>query len=166
MEAIAQLINIPIFLSSLFGFLIFAWVLKKFLWKPVLNVIDERRESIESAFQEVDDAREEVKTLKTEYEQKLKEINAEAQAKLQEAVAKGQQVAAEIKAAAEESREVMTRKAQDDINREKDKVLAELRNAAIDLSFSISQRVMQDGLGKEQHDNLVKSFVDDLRELN
>ena len=166
MEAIGQLINIPIFVSSALGFLIFAWVLKKFLWGPILGVIDERRESIETAFQEVDDAREEVKTLKAEYEQKLKEINAEAQAKLQEAVAKGQQVAAEIKASAEESREAMTKKAHDDIHREKDKVLAELRNEAIDLSFSISQRVMQDGLGKEQHDNLVKSFVNDLRELN
>lgn len=161
-----DLIVIPILISSAVGFGIFAWVLKKFLWGPVLGVIDERRESIEAAFQEVDDAREDVKRLKLEYEQKLNEINAEAQAKLQDAVAKGQQVAAEIKAAAEESREAMTKKALADINREKDKVLAELRNAAIDLSFSISQRVMRDGLDKEQHDNLVKSFVDDLRELN
>lgn len=161
-----DLIVIPILISSAVGFGIFAWVLKKFLWGPVLGVIDERRESIESAFQEVDDAREDVKRLKLEYEQQLNEINAEAQSKLQEAVAKGQQVAAEIKAAAEESRDMMTKKAQADINREKDKVLAELRNAAIDLSFSISQRVMRDGLDKEQHDNLVKSFVDDLRELN
>ncbi len=161
-----DLINITMVVSSAIGFGILFLVLKKFLWGPVLGVIDERRESIEAAFQEVDDAREDVKRLKLEYEQKLNEINAEAQAKLQEAVAKGQQVAAEIKAAAEESREAMTKKAQADINREKEKVLAELRNAAIDLSFSISQRVMRDGLGKEQHDNLVKSFVDDLRELN
>lgn len=161
-----DLINVTMVISSAIGFGIFFWVLLKFLWKPTLNIIDERRESIEAAFQEVDDAREDVKRLQAEYGQKLKEINAEAQAKLQEAVEKGQQVAAEIREAAEESRDLMTKKAHDDINREKNKVLAELRNAAIDLSFSISQRVMRDGLDRGQHDQLVKSFVDDLRELN
>ena len=166
MEGIVQLLNLPILVSSLIGFIILWMVLKKFLWKAVLDVIDERRESIETAFQEVDDAREDVKRMKLEYEQKLTEINAEAQAKLQEAVAKGQQIAAEIKTSAEESREAMTKRAQADINREKDKVLAELRNAAIDLSFSISQRVMRDGLDKEHHDSLAQSFVDELRELN
>jgi len=164
-EAFAQLINLPVLLSSLIGFLVLYFVLRRFLWKPVLQVIDERRESIEAAFQEVDDARLEIEQLKQDYEQKLAGINAEAQAKLQEAVVRGQEVAAEIRQAAEESRLRLLEKTQEDITREKDKALAELRNAAIDLSFTITQRVLREGLDRDRHDRLVRAFIDDLKEV-
>jgi len=163
---ILNLINLPVLISSLIGFVILWWVLAKFLWKPVLNIIDERRESIEQAFQEVDDARDDVGKLKAEYEEHLTKINAEAQVKVQEAVEKGQQIAAEIRADAEAQREKLLAKTQEDIAREKDKALAEMRNAAIDLSFSISRRVMQEGLDRETHDRLVQGFIDEIKELN
>jgi F-type H+-transporting ATPase subunit b len=160
-----ELINFPILISSAIGFGIMFWVLAKFLWKPVLGVIDERRESIEAAFQEVDDAREDVARLQAEYEAKLSEISAEAQAKVHAAVERGEKVAAEIRAQAEENREALLHKAHAEIEREKDKALAELRNTAIDLSFEISSRVLKDGLDRQQHDNLVQSFIGELKEL-
>lgn len=166
MEAFATLVNLPELIASAIGFLIFAWVLVRFLWKPVLNVIDERRSSIEQAFQEVDDARAEVEKLKVEYEEHLARISSEAQERLQEAVEKGQQIAAELRADAESQRERIIARTHEDIAREKDKALAELRNAAIDLSFTISRRVMQEGLDRETHDRLVRGFIDELKELN
>ena len=85
-----DLINLPVLISSLLGFLILFFVLRKFLFPPVLKMIDEGRESIEAAFQEVDNARAEVARLKTEYEGNLARISAEAQAKLQEAMAQAE----------------------------------------------------------------------------
>ena len=41
-----------------------------------------------------------------------------------------------------------------------------MRNAAIDLSFTISRRVMQEGLDRETHDRLVQGFIDEIKELN
>jgi F-type H+-transporting ATPase subunit b len=166
LEAIANLISLAVLISSAVGFTILYLVLKKLLWKPVLGIIDERRESIEAAFQEVDDARADIERMKVEYEQRLAGINAEAQAKLQEAVERGQQVAAEIRQAAEEARDKILAKSQEDIAREKDKALAELRNAAIDLSFTISERVMREDLDRERHDRMVRSFIDELKGLN
>jgi F-type H+-transporting ATPase subunit b len=163
---VLSLINLPLLLSSLIGFLVLFFVLKKFLWKPVLDVIDERRASIEQAFQEVDDARADVAKMKADYEAQLGRINAEAQARLQEAVERGQQVAAEIRAAAEDSREKLLQRTQDDIAREKDKALAEIRNTAIDLSFTIARRVMREGLERDEHDRLVAGFIDELKGLN
>jgi F-type H+-transporting ATPase subunit b len=104
--------------------------------------------------------------MKTEYEAKLAEINTEAQEKLQEAIEKGQQVAAEIRQNAEDAREKLLDKTTEDITREKDKAMAELRNAAIDLSFTISRRVMKEDLDRDRHDRLVRSFIDELKELN
>ena len=166
MGAFLSQINLPLLVSSLIGFLFFAWVLTKFLWKPVLGAIDERRDSIEQAFAEVDQARAEVARMKSDYEAQLQGIAATSQAKLQEAVERGQQLAAEIRATAEEQREKLLARTQEDIAREKDKALAELRSEAVNLSFEIAQRVLREGLDKAQHDRLVQRFVDDLKRVN
>ena len=165
MEAVSQLINLPLLLSSAIGFGIMFWVLHKFLWKPVLGIIDERRASIEAAFAEVDQARADVAQLKDDYEAKLKQINAEAQAKLQEAIDRGNQAAAELRAAAEENREKLLLKTQEDIAREREKAIAELRNQAVELSFAIAQKVTREGLDRTRHDQLVATFIDELKEL-
>jgi F-type H+-transporting ATPase subunit b len=164
-EAFSELLSLPVVISSLAGFLVLFFFLRKFLWRAVLNVIDERRASIEQAFAEVDQARDDVARMKADYEAQLSRISDEAQAKLQEAVAQGQQVAADIRAAAEEVRERMIQKAQEDIGREKEKALAEIRNAAVDLSFAISERVLRQSLDRPAHDQLVSSFIDELKAI-
>ncbi|MCB1188518.1 F0F1 ATP synthase subunit B [bacterium] len=161
-----DLANLPVIVASLVGFLILMAVLKKPLWTAVPQVIDSRRKSIEDAFDEIDRARTELAKQQAEYEKRMADINAEAQAKMQEALDKGQAAAAEIKAHAEEAREKLLARTQEDIQREKEKALAELNNAAIDLSFRIAQRVMKEDLDKDRHDRLVSSFISDMRELN
>jgi F-type H+-transporting ATPase subunit b len=163
---LGDLINFPLLISSLLGFLFFAWVLTKFLWKPILGVIDERRDSIEQAFREVDEARADVARMKSDYEAQMQSIAATSQAKVQEAVETGQRLAAEIRTAAEDQREKLLRKTQEDVQREKDKALAELREQAVGLSFEIAQRVLREGLDQAQHDRLVQRFVDDLKRVN
>jgi F-type H+-transporting ATPase subunit b len=165
-EAIAQLISLPLVISSAIGIIIFFLVLKRFMWKPVLDVIDERRASIEAAFQEVDDARADVERLKQEYQAHLEQINAEAHAKLQDAIAKGQEIALQLRNDAEAQREKLLARTQEDILREKDKALAELRNQAIELSYEIARRVTKQQLDRGKHDLLVASFIDELKELN
>jgi F-type H+-transporting ATPase subunit b len=161
-----DLINIPSLLSSLAGFLILWFVLKKFAFGPVLQIIDDRRDSIEAAFKEVDDARAEVSAMKSEYEQSMARINAEAQAKLQEALDQGKALSEQLRAEAEAQREKLLAKTHEDIQREKDKALAELRNEAIDLSFALATKALQGGLDKSVHDKLVADFVRDIKELN
>jgi len=163
---LGDLINLPLLISSLLGFLFFAWVLKKFLWGPVLGVIDERRDSIEQAFREVDQAKADVAQMKSDYEAQIASIAAASQARVQEAVETGQRLAAEIRTAAEDQREKLLRKTQEDIQREKEKALAQLREQAVGLSFEIAQRVLREGLDQAQHDRLVQRFVDDLKRVN
>ena len=161
-----ELINLPLLLCSFIGFVVLLWVLGKFLWGPVIGAIDERRDSIEQAFREVDTARDDVARMKSEYEAHLAQINAEAQAKMQDALERGKQMAEQIRADAEEQREKLLAKTGEDIQREKEKALAELRETAVNLSFDISSRVLRDGLDRGQHDKLVAGFIDDLKRLN
>jgi F-type H+-transporting ATPase subunit b len=163
---LAELINLPVLLSSLVGFLVLLWVMVKFMWGPVIAAIDERRDSIEQAFAEVDKAKAEVARMKTDYEAHLAQIQAEAQAKIQEALDRGKELGEQVKRDAEEQREKLLAKTREDIVIEKQKALAELREAAVGLSFDISERVLKGGLDRSQHDKLVAGFVDELKRLN
>lgn len=162
----AELINVPVLFSSAIGFLILFLVLKKFAFSPVIQIIDDRRASIEAAFQEVDDARAEVARMKAEYESNMTRINAEAQAKMQEALDQGKALSEQLRAEAEAQREKLLARTHEDIQREKDKALAELRNEAIDISFALATKALQGGLDKAVHDKLVSDFVKDIKELN
>ncbi|MCC7477144.1 F0F1 ATP synthase subunit B [bacterium] len=166
MGEILKLINFPLLISSAIGFIVLWLVLKKTLFGAVLNVVDERRDSIEQAFREVDEARQDVARMKADYEAHLAQIQAEAQSKLQESLDRGKQMAEQIRIEAEQQREKLLAKTQEDIQREKEKAVAELREAAVSLSFDISNRVLKDGLDRGQHDKLVAGFIDDLKRLN
>jgi F-type H+-transporting ATPase subunit b len=161
-----EMLDWKILVSSAIGFLILLFVLKRFLFGPVLGVIDERRTSIEAAFQEVDDARTQVAAMRAELEARLAQINSESQARMQEAVDRGQQIANEIRQASEEQREKLLQRTQEDIERETAKALAELRNAAVDISYDMTRRVLRDNVDKAAHEKLVAGFVDDLKRLN
>jgi F-type H+-transporting ATPase subunit b len=162
----ADLINVPVLISSALGFAVLWWVTSKFLFPPVLKTIDDRRASIEAAFAEVDQAKADVARMKEEYESNLARINAEAQAKLQEALNQGKALADQLKAEAEAQREKLLAKTAEDIQREKEKAVADLRNQAIDISFALANKALQGGLDKGVHDKLVADFVKDLKELN
>ncbi len=61
-------------LTHAVGFIIFFWVMKKFAWGPLLNLLDERRQKIADSFKEIDDKGAATDKLKGEYEDKLKNI--------------------------------------------------------------------------------------------
>ena len=87
-------------LTHAVGFLIALWVLKKFAWKPLLSLMEERRNKIVEEFNEIDNEKAKVAELTAEYEAKLRDIESERRAKLVEAVDEGKKLAAEIKAKA------------------------------------------------------------------
>ncbi|MBE9486855.1 MAG: ATPase, partial [Chloroflexi bacterium] len=67
------------FLLEIINFLVLVWILKRFLYKPVLDVIARRRTGIEDRLAETQRLHDEADTLKTEYENRLADWNQERQ---------------------------------------------------------------------------------------
>ena len=61
------------FLLQIFNFLVLVWLLKRFLYRPVLDVIARRREGIEKALNDAREAEARAETLRQDYERKLAE---------------------------------------------------------------------------------------------
>lgn len=137
-------------------------VLRRYAWKPILNLLDERREKIEKEFDSIDRGHEENARIRAGYEQQLRTIDQQARAKLQEAVGEGQQVAGEIKEAArKEARELIDR-ARDEIDREKDKAEVALKEDMVEMALGAAEKVIRSRLDEPTHRRLVAEAIDEM----
>lgn len=67
------------FFLEILNFLVLVWILKRFLYKPVLDVIARRRNEIDQRLNEAKHLHEEAQTLKSQYENRLADWEHERQ---------------------------------------------------------------------------------------
>jgi F-type H+-transporting ATPase subunit b len=140
-------------------------VLRRFAWKPILSLLDERRAKIAGEFETIERERTDVARVRTDYETQLKTIDTQARAKLQEAVGEGQKVAAEIKESARlESRELITR-AREEIDREKDKAEVALKEDMVDMAMAAAEKVIRSKLDDATHRRLIAETIEELTKV-
>jgi len=118
-------------------FVLLIFLLRKFAWKPILNAVNEREESIEGALKAAEKARQEMKSLQADNEAVLREAREERERILKEARDMKNKMITEAKAAAatEADKAIVSAKAA--IEAEKTAAIAELKNQALNLSLCV-----------------------------
>ena len=79
-------------LAQVLSFFLLLFLLRRFAWKKILGLLDQRKEKISSALSEIENTKLEVARLKSDYESKLSTITAAAQAKIDEAIQEGREI--------------------------------------------------------------------------
>ncbi len=148
--------------TQILGFILVLWIMKRFAWKPLLRVLQERSDRVESDLNEAEKQRLDMEKLRRQYEEKLRDIDAEARARLQEAVRNAQRIAAEIKEDARGDVKEMLGRARDEIERDRAKALVQLRNEVVDIAIKASGKVLRESLDTARHRKLVAEFIKDL----
>jgi len=149
-------------ITQIIGFLIALWILKKFAWKPILRVLEERKERIKSEFGKIEEDHQKAQSLLGQYQEKLKEIDAEARVRIQEAVNEGRKIAGEIKQQAQaEAKEVLT-KAQAEIGRELGKAKVQLKNDIVNMTLSATEKIIGEKLDEKKDRKLIADFIEEL----
>lgn len=156
------LIDIPQVVTQIIGFLLLVFLLRKFAWGPVLNMLDARRENIAGQFRDAERAKGEADQLRARYEQELKSIDAQARQKIQEAVTEGQRVASEIRANAQQEAQRRVERAEDEIAREREKAKELVKQEIIHLSMRTAEKILRQKLDEPTQRQLVGEFVDEV----
>ena len=141
------------------AFLIVFFVLKKFAWKPILESLKEREESIESALQAAEDAKKEMASLKAKNEELLKEAREERDALLADARKIKEQILNEAREKANKEAGIIIENAREQINSEKQAALIELKNVIATYSIEIAEKVLQAELSDKKKQ---QAYVDKL----
>lgn len=147
--------------SQIIAFLIMLWVMKRFAWKPLLGVMEQRREKIQAEFDFINDQKNEVKKLVDEYHKKLEDVEAQGKVIIQKAISEGRDLAKDIQKEAHENAEAVMKKTQEEMNIQLAKAKVQLKTELIDLIIGVSQKVIKEDLDNDKQKKLVSAFIDE-----
>jgi F-type H+-transporting ATPase subunit b len=149
----------PIFLlSQIINFLVLAFLLQRFAYKPILNVLDKRREEVEKGLEDARLAAEARANAESERQQVLDQARAEAQGVVAEATQRGEDQAAKIVAAAQEQAQAIMDEARSEAQAERERLLGEMRGQIAALSIAAANRLVGEALDEERQRQLVNEF--------
>lgn len=137
-------------------------VMKKFLWGPVLKIIEDRQQEIDSMYTQADSAQAEAKALQAEYQQKLSVAAETSERMVKEAVSRGQSREEEIIRQANREAAAIMDKASADIALEKKKAINEAKDEISVIAMAIAGKVVGRTLTDADQAQLVDSFIDEL----
>ena len=132
----------------LISFFVLLLILRKFAWKPILNSIKKREESISNALNSAKEAEKKLSALKSENEALLAEAKKERDAILKEAREAKEKIINEAKQTAQEEAARLTASARENINNEKMKAITELRNQVATLSIEIAEKILKEKMSE------------------
>lgn len=156
MEALG--LNLGYLLVQIFNFAIIFVVLRAWVYKPVLNLLDQRRETIAQGLEDARVASEARENAEKEAEQIKAEAQAEASNIVREASERAEQQGREIIAEAEEEAARKREQAAADAERERDRILGELRGQVAALAMSAAQKLIGDSLNEQRQHVLIDEF--------
>lgn len=147
-------------LTHALGFLIALWILKKYAWGPLLNMLDERRQKIEGEFQKIEDEKAEADKLKAEYENKLKNIEAERRQKISEGVNEANKMASDIKIGAQEEARNMINRTNEQLVRDVTAAKIQLKEDMISITIGAAEKILLEKLDEAKERELIGKFID------
>jgi F-type H+-transporting ATPase subunit b len=137
-------------------------LLGKFAWRPILDSLRIREESIEEALRAADEAREEMSKLQSDNEKLLAAAREEREVLLKDASKIASQLKEEAKDDAKKITAKMMHDARQGIESEKEDALKEVRNLVAELSVEIAEKLIRKSLGDEKSQKaLVDEFLND-----
>ncbi|WP_305909486.1 hypothetical protein Q9L42_005205 [Methylomarinum sp. Ch1-1] len=121
--------------AQIVNFLILVWLLKKLLFRPLMNVMERRELGINGRLQQAHRQMDEAQALKQQYQQHLQQLQEERDAKM-----------AEARQQAEDEKTELLRRLGDDMQRKKMQFEAEMQRQQQELGESIRQMLSEKAL--------------------
>jgi F-type H+-transporting ATPase subunit b len=146
----------------IFGIVLF--ILRKFAWKPILNALKDREESIANALNSAEEAKKQVAGLKAENENILAEARREKGLILKEAKEIKDKIIAEAKEKAIMETQKAVETARIQIQNEKNNAINDIKKQVAELSVMIAEKVIKKELSnKAEQEKLMNGLIDEIK---
>jgi F-type H+-transporting ATPase subunit b len=150
---------------TLIAFLVLLALLGKFAFKPIAEALDRRGETIKKSIEEAEKQRTEAKELMEDYQKQIAEARNEAGKLIDEARVLGEKVRKEVVDKANTEASAVVQRAQEEIERQKEKGVQELKDTVANLSVQIASRVLEKEVNEATHRQLIDNLIRDLGKI-
>jgi F-type H+-transporting ATPase subunit b len=127
---------------QLVNFAILVWLLQRFLYRPVLRVIDARRQAADTRYTEAQRTAETARQQLAELETQKARVAADRAAALADAREQARQLVEARRAESERDAKALLDETRQTLVRERESLLAEARRTALDLAAGMARRVL------------------------
>ena len=154
------------FLAQIYNLMIQLVIFKKFLLKPIKQVIADRKAKADSEIADAQKLRTEAEAMKAEYEQNLQNARTEANqivATAQKtATARSEEIVGEARAQAA----ALKQKAEADIAQERKKAVNEVKDEIGGIAMEIASKVVEREISEKDHKDLIDEFIKNVGEAS
>ena len=158
-------LNFPSLIVFTVNFLILLGVLYMFAYKPLLRVLDRRANQIREGLEAADHAREEAASSQANMRSQLQEARIEGQRLIEQARQLAERYREEERSRAQQEGVAFLARAREDIQRERDAAVQEVRGHFADLAISAAERVIERSLDRNAHQELIDRVLQEGEEL-
>ncbi len=151
-------INWALLVAQLFNVIVLVWLLARFLYQPVLNMLNERTNRIQESLRDAEKVKEQLANAKRDYDAELARARQEAASILGQAQERAKTQEQEIIVQARQTADQIRADAREQSEREREQLLRELKGQMAELVTLTAARVLGEEL-KSNHDRLIEESL-------
>jgi F-type H+-transporting ATPase subunit b len=155
-----------LFIWTILTFLVLLTLLAKFAWRPLLQALESRQETIEKALDDAQQAKVELERLNQESSLIIAKARQEADAIITRSRGDGERLREELRQKARAEADGIVRSAERQIQAETARALQQIRHEAADLSVAIASKIIQRNITKEDNERLIDETLRQLGPAN
>ena len=148
-------ISLPGLIAQLVNFAILLLVLRLFLFKPIMKVMDERKRKIEEGLQASQAAAHAAESSQEESRRAMEQARAEGRELIGRAQETAARLGVELEAQARREADSIVERARAEIDRERQQAIQSLRAEFADLTVRAAERVVGQSLDRSAHQRLI-----------
>ena len=150
----------PSLIAYLLNFTILLIVLSKFAYKPILKILDDRSSNIKDSLELADKVREESAQQQAQLDDQLVEARNQGQAIIEDARSAAEKLSDQEREKSKKDAEEFLVKAKNDIERERDSAMDELRSNFGGLAVSAAEQIIQRSLDENTHKDIIDNVLE------
>ncbi len=152
-------INLPLLVVFVVNFIVLLVMLRLFLYKPVMKVLDERAKRAREAIELAEATKKEYDQAKDEVQKQIEKGRQEAQAIIGQAMQVSERLKEESRQEAAKQAQGIVDRARSELEAERDKMVGDLRREFVAISIAAAEKVIKETLDREKHRKLIEETL-------
>jgi len=154
-------LDLPTFVGQLVSFLILLGLLVYVGYKPIRKMLDERANRIKESMEQAEATKQEYEQAKVAVQEQIGKAREEGQAIISQAAQIGDRLKEEARGEARKEAQALVERARVELERERDKVIDDLRHEFVDTAILAAEKVINETLDKERHRKLIEQAMEE-----
>jgi F-type H+-transporting ATPase subunit b len=149
-------------IAQIINFLILVAILTKVAYKPLMQALADRQAKIADSLETAEKEKQAAEKLRQEYLAQLTEARTQAQAIVDKAAKLAEQTKEEMLKEAREESARLLKATQDEIARERERAIAELKGEVVTLAVAAASKIIAQNMDETANAKIVDDFINNL----